>query len=167
MSKGSTAPMLEGVSEILTSAVGVAISPVPIVAVTLMLFSQRARANGPAFLVGWVVALVTVSGVAYVLADNADAATDGTAADTIAWGKVSFGVLFLGLGVRTWRRRPAPGAQRELPKWMAGIDALNPARRWAWGCCWPASARRTSCSRRRRGPGSPNSDSRAAMRLAR
>ena len=62
--------MLEGISEILPSAVGVAISPVPIVAVTLMLFSQRARVNGPAFLVGWVVALVIVSGVAYILADK-------------------------------------------------------------------------------------------------
>ena len=80
--------MLKGVSEILTSAVGVAISPVPIVAVTLMLFSQRARVNGPAFLVGWVVALVIVSGVAYILADQADAATDSTTADTIAWGKI-------------------------------------------------------------------------------
>ncbi len=120
--------MLEGISEILTSAVGVAISPVPIVAVTLMLFSQRARANGPAFLVGWVVALVTVSGGAYLLADNADAATDGTAADTIAWGKIGFGVLFLLLGVRTWRHRAAPGAQHELPKWMAGIDVLKPGR---------------------------------------
>jgi Sap, sulfolipid-1-addressing protein len=120
--------MLVGVSEILTSAVGVAISPVAIVAVTLMLFSQRARANGPAFLAGWVVALVTVSGVAYILADNADAATDGSAADTIAWGKISFGVLFLLLAVRTWRDRPAPGAQHELPKWMAGIDVLKPGK---------------------------------------
>jgi hypothetical protein len=122
--------MLKGVSEILTSAVGVAISPVPIVAVTLMLFSHRARANGPAFLAGWVVALVTVSALAYILADNADAdaARDGTAADTIAWGKISFGVLFLLLGVRTWRHRPAPGAQHELSKWMAGIDLLKPGR---------------------------------------
>src|SRR4051794_33097523 len=128
MSKGSTAPMLDGVSEILTPAVGVAISPVPIIAVTLMLFSQRARSNGPAFLVGWVVALVTVSGVAYILADNADAAADGTAADTIAWGKIGFGVLFLLLGVRTWRHRPAPGAQHEPPKWMAGIDVLKPGK---------------------------------------
>ena len=120
--------MLDGVSEILTSAVGVAISPVPIVAVTLMLFSQRARANGLAFLVGWVVALVIVSGVAYTLADNADAAIDGTAADTIAWGKIGFGVLFLLLAVRTWRHRPAPGAQHELPKWMAGIDVLKPGK---------------------------------------
>jgi len=45
--------MGQGVSAILTFAVGVAISPVPIIAVILMLFSQRARVNGPMFLVGW------------------------------------------------------------------------------------------------------------------
>ena len=60
-----------------------------------MLFSQRARVNGPAFLLGWVVAVAIVSGVAYTLADQADAATSSTAADTIAWGKIVFGVLFL------------------------------------------------------------------------
>jgi Sap-like sulfolipid-1-addressing protein len=79
--------MAEGISAVLTFAVGVAISPVPIIAVTLMLFSQRARVNGPAFLVAWVLALALVSGVAYVLADQADAATSSTATDTIAWGK--------------------------------------------------------------------------------
>ena len=120
--------MLEGVSEIVTSAVGVAISPVPIVAVTLMLFSQHARANGPAFLAGWVAALAIVSGVAYTVADQADATTAPTTADTIAWGKILFGVLFLLLAVRLWRHRPAPGAQHDLPKWMAGIDVLKPGR---------------------------------------
>jgi Sap, sulfolipid-1-addressing protein len=120
--------MLKGISEILPSAVGVAISPVPIIAVTLMLFSRRARVNGPAFLVGWVVALVIVSGVAYGLADQADAATDSATADTIAWGSVAFGVLFLLLGVGTWPQRPAPGAQHDLPKWMGGIDALTPGK---------------------------------------
>ncbi len=39
--------MGQGVGSILTFAVGVAISPVPIIAVILMLFSQRARVNGP------------------------------------------------------------------------------------------------------------------------
>jgi Sap, sulfolipid-1-addressing protein len=76
--------MGQGISEILTYAVGVAISPVPIIAVTLMLFSQRARVNGLIFLLGWVVALVVVSGVAYAAADQANAATDSTTTDTIA-----------------------------------------------------------------------------------
>lgn len=49
--------MGQGISEILTFSVGVAISPVPIIAVTLMRFLQCARMNGPAFLAGWVAAL--------------------------------------------------------------------------------------------------------------
>ena len=120
--------MGQGISEILTFAVGVAISPVPIIAVTLMLFSQRARVNGPVFLLGWVVALAIVSGVAYALADQGDAATDSTTSDAIAWGKIVFGVLFLLLAVRNWRHRPAPGVQPEMPKWMSGIDALKPGK---------------------------------------
>ena len=120
--------MGHGISEILTFAVGVAISPVPIIAVTLMLFSQRARVNGPVFLLGWVVALAIVSGVVYALADQGDAATDSTTSDAIAWGKIVFGVLFLLLAVRNWRSRPAPGVQPEMPKWMSGIDALKPGK---------------------------------------
>jgi threonine/homoserine/homoserine lactone efflux protein len=125
--------MGQGISEILTFAVGVAISPVPIIAVTLMLFSQRARVNGPVFLLGWVVALAIVSGVVYALADQADAATDSTASDAVAWGKIVFGVMFLLLAARNWRHRPAAGAQPEMPKWMAGIDALKPGKALALG----------------------------------
>ena len=44
--------MGNGISEVLTYAVGVAISPVPIIAVTLMLFSRRARVNELVFLLG-------------------------------------------------------------------------------------------------------------------
>ena len=120
--------MGKGISEVLTFAVGVAISPVPIIAVTLMLFSQRARVNGLMFLLGWVLALAIVSGVAYAAADQANAATDSTTSDTIAWGKIVFGVLFLLLAARNWRTRPAPGTEPEMPKWMAGIDALKPVK---------------------------------------
>jgi threonine/homoserine/homoserine lactone efflux protein len=123
----------QGISAVLTFAVGVAISPVPIIAVTLMLFSQRARVNGPAFLLGWVLAVALVSGVAYTLADEGNAATSSTAADTIAWGKIVFGVLFLLLAARNWRRRPAPGTTPELPKWMAGVDALTPPKAFGLG----------------------------------
>ena len=120
--------MGHGISAILTFAVGVAISPVPIIAVTLMLFSQRARVNGLMFLLGWVVALAVVSGIAYLAADQANAATDSTTSDTIAWGKIVFGVLFLMLAARNWRSRPAPGTEPEMPKWMEGIDALKPVK---------------------------------------
>jgi len=118
----------QGIGEVLTFAVGVAISPVPIIAVILMLFSQRARVNGPLFLLGWVLALAIVSGVAYILADQGDIATSTGSSDAVAWGKILFGVLFLLLAVRQWRSKPAPGSEPEMPTWMAGIDAFSPAK---------------------------------------
>ncbi len=125
--------MGQGVSAILTFAVGVAISPVPIIAVILMLFSQRARVNGPMFLVGWVIALAAVSGASYVIALQGEAPTSSTTADTIAWGKIIFGVLFLLLALRNWRSRPAPGAEAVMPTWMAGIDSFAPVKALAFG----------------------------------
>ena len=120
--------MSESIAEVLTYAIGVAISPVPIIAVILMLFSTRARVNGPMFLAGWVVALGAVSAVAYALADAGDAATDDTAGDTVSWGQIAVGALFLLLAARQWRSRPAPGAEPQMPTWMAGIDAFSPVK---------------------------------------
>jgi threonine/homoserine/homoserine lactone efflux protein len=120
--------MGQGISEVLTFAIGVAISPVPIIAVILMLFSQRANVNGPVFLLGWVVALAVVSGVVYVISDQSNAATSTTASDSISWGKIVLGALFLLLAARQWRNRPAPGAEPEMPKWMAGVDKVAPGK---------------------------------------
>ncbi len=120
--------MGQGISEVIVYAVGVALSLISIIAVTLMLFSKRARVNGPVFLLGWVLALAVVSGVAYLMGDQGDASTSSSASDSIAWGKIVFGVLFLLLAVRNWRNRPAPGTEPEMPKWMGGIDALTPGK---------------------------------------
>jgi threonine/homoserine/homoserine lactone efflux protein len=123
----------QGISEVLTFAIGVAISPVPIMAVILMLFSQRARVNGPMFLAGWALALAVVSGVTYVVSDASDAARSSTASDTISWGKIVFGVLFLLLAARSWRSRPEPGTAPEMPKWMASVDSLAPGKAFGLG----------------------------------
>jgi hypothetical protein len=48
--------MGKAISEVLPFAIGVAISPAAIIAVILVLFSARARVNGPVFTLGWVVA---------------------------------------------------------------------------------------------------------------
>jgi threonine/homoserine/homoserine lactone efflux protein len=125
--------MGQGISAILTFAIGVAISPVPIMAVILMLFSQRAKVNGPMFLLGWALALAVVSFVVYFVSDAGDAATSETASDAISWGKIVLGALFLLLAARNWRGRPEPGTEPEMPKWMAGIDSLAPAKAFGLG----------------------------------
>jgi hypothetical protein len=118
----------ESISVVLTYAVGVAISPTPIIAAILMLFSARARVNGPMYLAGWVAAIGAISAAAYFLADAGDAATDETASDTVSWGQLAVGVFFLLVAAKQWRSRPAPGVQPEMPKWMTGIDSFSPGK---------------------------------------
>jgi len=121
------------IGSVLTFAVGVAVSPIPIIAVILMLFSARARVNGPAFLLGWVLALAVVSGVVYVVADAGDVGTSSSATDAVAWGKLVLGVLLLAGAARRWRTRPAPGEDAPMPKWMAGIDSMAPGKAFVLG----------------------------------
>jgi threonine/homoserine/homoserine lactone efflux protein len=105
----------------------------PIIAVILMLFSSRAKANGPMFLLGWVVALAVVSGVAYVITDAGNASKNTAAADGVSWVQILFGVLFLLLAGRSWRNRPEPGTEPEIPKWMTGIDGFAPGKAFGLG----------------------------------
>ena len=125
--------MAQGISEILTFAIGVAISPVPIIAVILMLFSSRARVNGPMFLLGWVVALAVVSGVAYLISGAGSPSTSTAAAQGVSWAQIVFGVLFLLLAGRSWRNRPEPGTEPQMPRWMAGIDGFAPGKALGFG----------------------------------
>jgi hypothetical protein len=120
--------MGQGISEVLTWAIGVAISPIPIIAVILMLFSARARVNGTAFLAGWVLSLAALSTVVYVLAHDGNVATSTTASDSVSWGKIVLGAALLMLARRNWRKRPAPGVEPEMPKWMGTVDRMAPAK---------------------------------------
>ena len=120
--------MGQGISEVLTFAVGVAISPAAIIAVILILFSGRARVNGPLFLLGWVVALGVLVAVVYAISDQSNAGTSDTSSDSVSWLKIGLGVSFLLLARRDWRKRPKPGVEPEMPKWMARVDALTPAQ---------------------------------------
>jgi hypothetical protein len=49
--------MGQAIGQALPYAVGVALSPVPIIAVVLMLATPQGRINGPAFLAGWIVGI--------------------------------------------------------------------------------------------------------------
>ena len=101
--------MGQGIGEVLTYAVAVAISLLSIIAVILMLMSSRAKVNGPAFLFGWIVALSVVSGVAYVVSNQSDAATSTSTSDSISWGKIVLGILLLLLAARELAEPPGAG----------------------------------------------------------
>jgi hypothetical protein len=120
--------VLDALGQVLPFAIGIGISPIPLIAVTLMLFTPRAATNGPAFLVGWVVGLGAVSGIVYSLASSADVASDSDASSGLGWGKIVLGTLLLLMAVKQWRGRPKAGETAELPGWMSAVDTFTPVR---------------------------------------
>lgn len=114
--------------DIFPAAIGVAISPIPIIAVILMLFTTRARTNGPAFLVGWIVALFVVGGIGIFIADKAAASGSSDPSTIASLILTALGALLVLLALRTWKGRPSAGEEAVMPAWMASIDAFTPGK---------------------------------------
>ncbi len=120
------------IGDLLPYAVGVAISPVPIIAVILMLGTPKARSNGPAFAAGWVAGLVAVSVIVLAAASGASNPDSGSST-TVDWIKLVFGLLFVAMAARQWTQRPRAGVEPAVPKWMQAIDGFAPAKSLGFG----------------------------------
>ena len=116
------------IGEILPLALGIAISPIPIIAAILMLLSPKARGTSIGFLLGWVLGVV-VAVVVFTFVSSLLTPSDGDDSKPIAGTvKIVLGVVLLLLAVRQWRSQPARGTDPPLPKWMAAIDSMTAVR---------------------------------------
>jgi hypothetical protein len=75
------------IGDVLGLAAGVAVSPLPIVAMILILATPRGRANGTLFGVGWLAGLAVLGTVVLLLAGPAGASTGCDRARRWAWGR--------------------------------------------------------------------------------
>jgi threonine/homoserine/homoserine lactone efflux protein len=116
--------MGQAIGQILPLAVGVALSPVPIIAVVLMLVTPRARANGPAFVMGWLAGLAIVGAI--VLVASPDATSDsGGPATWVSVLKLVLGLALVAMAAKQWHGRPHGAEDPPVPKWMGAIDAFT------------------------------------------
>lgn len=116
------------IGDILPLALGVAVSPIPIIAAILMLLSPNAKGTSVGFLVGWLVGII-VAVTVFTLLSSIIPDQDPDASKPIAgWIKIILGALLLLLAVRQWRSRPGPGEEPTMPKWMSAIDTMNAGR---------------------------------------
>lgn len=119
--------MPDPAGQVLVFALGVGLSPIPIVAIVLVLAGPHPTPKALAFLAGWVAGLTALATLLLVLANAGGEAKDEPA-DWVELAMLALGLLLLVLAVGQWRGRPRGGEVPELPRWMASIDGLTPAR---------------------------------------
>jgi hypothetical protein len=142
------ASMNEAIGQVLSLGVGVALSPVPIIAVVLMLATPRARFNGPAFLLGWIAGLALAGAIVLLVSSGTDASTDEGPATWVAYLKLVLGLMLLALALKQWHGRPKAGEEAALPKWMQTIDTFGPPKALAIGILLRSSSISRSASAR-------------------
>ncbi|MCC9706692.1 GAP family protein [Streptomyces sp. MNU76] len=125
--------MSEAIGQILSYGVAVALSAFPIIGVVLMLATPRARVNGPALLLGWVLGLALVGTIVLLVSGGAGASDQGQPADWVSALDLALGVLLLWVAVKEWRGRPRGDEEVTLPKWMKAVDSFAPAKALALG----------------------------------
>ena len=117
----------------LPMAMSVAVSPIPIIAIVLMLGTPRARLNGPAFAIGWLAGLAIVGTIVLLAASGNATSSSGEPATWVNVLKLVFGILFLLLAERRGRGRPRPGERAAMPTWMQAIDGFGVLKSFGLG----------------------------------
>lgn len=116
------------IGDILPLALGIAISPVPIIATILMLLSPNARSTSIGFMIGWLAGIIVALVVFTLLGSIIPSEQSDTARIATGTIKIVLGALLLFLAGEQWRRRPADGEEPELPKWISAIDSMSTGR---------------------------------------
>ena len=117
--------MTQVIGTLLPLALGVAVSPVPIIAVILMLLSPRPGPTSLGFLLGWVAGIVIVTTLFVVLASVVGLSSGGEPSTAASWITIALGALLVLLCGKQWRSRPAAGEAAALPSWMKAVDNMS------------------------------------------
>lgn len=125
------------IGDILPLAVGIAISPVPIIAVILMLSTSRGSVNGPSFLIGWLGGAAIAGTIILVIADSIGISSGDPSKGAYAF-KILLGVVLLFAAFRNWRKRPKEGEEPEMPSWMKTIDKFTWPKSMVFGAVFSA-----------------------------
>ncbi|WP_187368740.1 GAP family protein [Baekduia soli] len=111
---------------VLPLGVAIAVSPVPVLAVVLMLVSDGGRGNAYALLAGWAATLAVLAGAVALLGVGSGSAGGGRG---VAAAQLVLAAALAVVLAGQWRARPRRGAPHAVPPWMASVTGgLGPAR---------------------------------------
>lgn len=115
--------LLDTLGDVIPLAVGMALSPLPLIAVVLVAMSPRARASAPAFVVGRMLGVAALLALIIAAADLLYSLASAVALPSIV--KLLAGAALIVLGLTKWRPKSGEPA---LPSWMSAFSTATPAQ---------------------------------------
>ena len=116
------------IGSILPLAIAVTISPVPIIAEILLLFTKKPVANAACYLAGFIVGVAGVLAILVAIAGTINLSAGSGPSKGASILQLALGALLLVAALRQFRGRPKPGEEASMPKWMSGIAGFAPGK---------------------------------------
>lgn len=130
--------MGEAIAGSVPLAVGVALSPVPMIAAIVMLLARRSTETGVGFLVGWMAGIAAAT-ILFVVLEARFGGGGGSDSSMVgSWMLVCLGALLFLLGAGQWLRRSRTVGGATLPRWLTAVDALSWGKAAGLGVALPA-----------------------------
>ncbi len=107
-------------------ALGVAASPLPVVAILVLLLTKRARPGSIVMLIGWILGVAAALAISIAFADTIRVPKVGT---DLPWEGLFMLLLGIGLvmmGVLSRRGRFQSADPEQAPSWVNSVDNMSP-----------------------------------------
>lgn len=120
--------LLPVLAEVLPLALGIALSPLPLVAGVVVPLSPNGAGRGFALLAGRALGVLAVVGMVTALAEYLAELGGETVTEGVGWVRLLLGLLLMVLGVVKWTKRPRGDDAEAPPRWMSSLESLSGAR---------------------------------------
>ncbi|TLG77263.1 GAP family protein [Culicoidibacter larvae] len=112
------------IGALLSPAVGVAISPFPIVGLILILLSKKAKVNSLFYTLGWVLGNLIVFLIAMIFMGAISSGGEPGMIARIVY--IVLGLLLFVVAGREFHNRPKNGEEVKTPGWFEKMSAIKP-----------------------------------------
>jgi len=104
-------------------ALGIALSPTPVLAVIVLLMTPQAKSSAPSFLTGWILGILVVG--TFIIFLPGVVASHGGLSDTTGIVKTILGFVLIISAIPIWIKRPKSSDAFKVPKIFQGIDKFG------------------------------------------
>jgi len=115
--------LFDAIRSSLPLALGIAASPLPVIAVIILLMTPRALSNSYSFLLGWFIGLNLVGWI--ILLSHQMHETNGHPSSLAGWFRIILGSVFLITSLFFARNITKKGANVSPPRWQEKIDSYG------------------------------------------
>ncbi len=103
----------------------VTLEPIPLTAMILLLAAERGIMKGLGFTLGWMLTLVAIVALTVLVTGGKPLIPQSAPSTASLVIKLAIGLVLVFTGYRRWGK-PSSSEPKKQPRWMAGIDRINP-----------------------------------------